>query len=66
MATKSTTKKTHTRNKKQNVTVQFIATQEQKDRWDRAIEACPNKAVKNRTDLITYVLDTYCEAIGVD
>lgn len=59
------TKKQHTRNKKSNSTIQFIASAEQKALYRRAIEQCPNPAVKNMTDLITYVLDTYCIAIEV-
>ena len=36
-----------------------------KARFERAVKKCPNRAVKNKTDLFWYLLDSFCEALGV-
>lgn len=34
-------------------------------RFERAVKKCPNRQVKNKTDLFWYLLDSFCDAVGV-
>lgn len=40
-------------------------TEKQRARFERAVKKCPNKMVKNKTDLFWYVFETFFDAVGV-
>lgn len=54
--------------KKKNKVEHFHAklTPERNKRFVKAVKAAPkNLRIKNKTDLFEYMLDTFCDAIGV-
>lgn len=51
--------------KEKKISFHVPLTAKEKARFERAVKKCPNNMVKNKTDLFWYLLNSFCDAIGV-